>query len=215
MAKGMLGKKIGMTQFFQDDGQAVGVTVIELPDNRVLQVKTEEREGYAAFQLGVYGCAEKRCTKAVAGHAQKAGGPCRFVKEVRSEDMPAKELGESVTLEEVFAEGVKVKVTGTSKGKGFAGVMKRHNFSGYRATHGVKTHHRHSGSIGQCQDPGRVWKGKKMAGQMGNRRVTTKGLVVVKLIPEKNLMLVKGAVPGANGSYIMVTEDLGYVPPKK
>lgn len=215
MAKGMLGKKIGMTQLFAEDGKAIGVTVIELPDNRVLQVKTEDKEGYEALQIGVYDKKEKKCTRAIAGHSKKAGGACRFVREIRGTDMPAKELGESVNINEVFEDVTKVCITGTSKGKGFAGVMKRYNFAGFRATHGVKTHHRHPGSIGQCQDPGRVWKGKKMGGQMGNKRVTTKGLKVVKLLPEKNLMLVKGAVPGANGSYVMVTEDMGYVEPKK
>ncbi|MFW5857604.1 MAG: 50S ribosomal protein L3 [Planctomycetota bacterium] len=215
MPKGMLGKKIGMTQFFDEAGNRVGVTVLELPANRVLQVKTEETDGYTALQLGVYDRKEKHTTRAEAGHARKAGGPCRFVKEIRTEDAPEAECGAEIALGAVFDGVAKVKVTGTSKGKGFAGVIKRHHFGGFRATHGVKTHHRHPGSIGQCQDPGRVFKGKKMAGQLGNKQISTKGLKVVKLLPEKNLMLVKGAVPGANGSYVIVVEDVGYVAPKK
>lgn len=215
MPKGMLGKKIGMTQFFDEGGARVGVTVLELPSNRVLQVKTGETDGYEALQLGAYDRKPGRATRAERGHAEKAGGPCRFVKEIRTDGAPEAEVGAALTVGEVFDGVAKVKVTGVSKGKGFAGVMKRHHFAGYRATHGVKTHHRHSGSIGQCQDPGRVFKGKKMAGQLGNKRVSTRGLRVVKLLPEKNLMLVKGAVPGANGSYVVVTEDVGYVAPKK
>jgi large subunit ribosomal protein L3 len=214
MPKGLLGKKIGMTQYFDENGRRIGVTVIEVPANRVLQVKTQEQDGYRALQLGIVEKKEKAATRAEAGHARAAGsGPCRFVREIRTDQLEAERGGE-ITLDQVFAEGDKVKITGTSKGKGFAGVMKRHNFAGYRATHGVKTHHRHPGAIGQCQDPGRVFKGKKMAGQMGNKRVTTKGLRVAKLVPEKNLLLVRGTVPGANGGYVVVSEDVGYLAPK-
>jgi large subunit ribosomal protein L3 len=215
MPKGMLGRKVGMTQFFQENGDRVGVTVLELPENRVLQVKTEETDRYNALQLGIDPKKEKHCTKAELGHAGKAGGACRFVREMRTDGPPEAEAGSALSVGEVFEGVEKVVVTGVSKGKGFAGVMKRHGFGGFRATHGVETHHRHTGSIGQCQDPGRVFKGKKMAGHMGARRVSTKGLQVVKVIPEKNLLLVRGSVPGPNGGYVLVREDVGYVVPTK
>jgi large subunit ribosomal protein L3 len=215
MSRGMLGKKIGMTQFFQEDGKRVPVTVVEVPENRILQVKNTEKDGYCALKLGVYDKKEKNCTKAEIGAAKKAGGPCRFVKEFRLAEESDAEAGSTLKMEETFDGVEKILVTGVSKGKGFAGVMKRWGFKGYRATHGVKTHHRHPGSIGQCQDPGRVFKGKKMGGQMGNKQITTKGLKIVKLLPEKNIMLIKGSVPGANGGHLIINEDLGYVEPKK
>ncbi|MBN1256708.1 MAG: 50S ribosomal protein L3 [Planctomycetes bacterium] len=215
MPKGMLGKKVGMTQFFDENGLRVGVTVIEVPDNRILQVKTDESDGYNALQLGAFNKKKQRCTKAELGHAKTDGESCSYVKEIRTEDIPAEEAGNSLKMAEVF-EGIdKVKISGTTKGKGFAGVLKRHHFGGFRKTHGVKTHHRHPGSIGQCAYPGKVFKGKKMCGQMGNTKVTTKGLKIVKLLPEKQVMLIKGAVPGANGCYVTITEDLGYNAPNK
>jgi large subunit ribosomal protein L3 len=210
----MLGKKIGMTQFFDESGKQVAVTVVEIPDNVVLQVKGQETDGYDALKLGAYDKKEKLCTKAEIGASAKAK-PCRFVKEVRLSDAAEVESGASLNMAETFDGVEKIKVVGTSKGKGFAGVMKRHNFGGYRATHGVKTHHRHPGSIGQCAYPGRVFKGKKMPGHMGNERVSQKGLKIVKMLPEKNLMLIKGSVPGANGGYLIVEEDQGYKPPAK
>jgi len=214
MPKGMLGKKVGMTQFFDDNGSRVGVTVIEIPENRILQVKNDESDGYNALQLGVFDKKKQRCTKAELGHAKTNGESCQFVKEIRAEDMPTEEPGSFIKMEEVF-EGIdKVKISGISKGKGFAGVMKRHHFGGFRKTHGVKTHHRHPGAIGQCAYPGRVFKGKKLCGQMGNKQITTKGLKIVKILPDQGIMLIKGAVPGANGGYVTITEDIGYIVPK-
>lgn len=213
MPRGILGRKIGMTQYFDDDGSRVGVTVLECPANRVLQVKTGEKDGYSAVQVGIDDKKEKHAGKAESGHAKAGGGPCRFIRELKLDDAEERAVGDAITVES-FEEGEKVMIRGVSKGKGFAGVMKRHNFGGFRATHGVKTHHRHAGSIGQCQDPGKVFKGKRMPGQMGNRPVTTKGLRVVKIMADKGLILVRGSVPGANGSYVMVLEDTGYVEPK-
>ncbi|MHC4887123.1 MAG: 50S ribosomal protein L3 [Planctomycetota bacterium] len=216
MVRGMLGRKVGMTQFWNDDGQRIGVTVIEFPENRVLQVKSGEREGYDALQLGIDEKDEKHSNKPEKGHSKASGGVvCRFVRELRLTDAAEVEAGATLSLTDTFEGVQKVAISGITKGKGFAGVMKRHGFGGYRATHGVKTHHRHPGSIGQCADPGKVFKGKKMPGQMGAKQVTTKGMKIVKLIPEKNVMLVKGAVPGANGGYLTVSEDVGYVAPKK
>ncbi len=213
--RGMLGRKVGMTQYFTDDGRQVPVTILELPPNRVLQVKTQDRDGYDALQLGAFAKKEKRATRAELGHARGAGGPCRFVREVRLAEPGEYQAGQTVGVSELF-EGVgKVIVTGVTKGRGFAGVMKRHGFSGYPATHGVKTHHRHPGSIGQCQDPGRVFKGKRMAGHMGAARRSQKGVRVEKILPDRHLMLVRGSVPGPNGGYVMVREDVGYVAPAR
>jgi large subunit ribosomal protein L3 len=223
MVRGMLGRKVGMTQFWNEEGQRLGVTVIEIPDNRVLQVKScdkqegrEKCEGYDAIQLGIDEKNEKHSTKPEIGHSKVSGGAaCRYVREVRLDKAAEVEVGSFLNLNDTFEGVAKVAITGTSKGKGFAGVMKRHGFGGFRATHGVKTHHRHPGSIGQCAYPGRVFKGKKMPGQMGNKQITTKGMKIVKILPEKNVMLVKGAVPGANGGYLTIREDRGYIEPKK
>lgn len=212
--RSMLGKKIGMTQFFDESGKQIAVTVVEMPDNVVLQVKNQEKDGYDALKLGAYDKKEKHCTKAEIGASAK-GKPCKFVKEVRLDEAASIEAGNSIKMAETF-EGVgSIKVTGITKGKGFAGVIKRHGFGGYRATHGVKTHHRHPGSIGQCAYPGRVFKGKKMPGHMGNVKVSMKGVKVVKMLPEQNVMLVRGAVPGANGGFLMIQEDVGYKEPAK
>jgi large subunit ribosomal protein L3 len=216
MIRGMLGKKVGMTQFFDESGNRVGVTVLEMSQNRVMQVRNADNDGYDALQLGIDEKKKKHCGKAELGHAGKAEGgmPCRFVRELRLDEPADVEAGSVLKVDEVFDGVEKVQVTGTSKGKGFAGVMKRYGFGGFRATHGVKTHHRHSGSIGQCQDPGRVFKGKKMAGHMGHRRISTKGIRVVKIIPEKSLLLVRGPIPGPNGGYVFVRESQGYKAPK-
>jgi large subunit ribosomal protein L3 len=213
MSSGMLGKKVGMTQLFQDDGRQIPVTVLEMPENSILQVKTTQTDGYEALKLGAFDKKEKSCTRAELGASRAAKGPCCFVREIRLDAPAESEAGSVLRVGEVFEGVEKLKITGTSKGKGFQGVMKRWGFAGYRATHGVKTHHRHPGSIGQCQDPGRVFKGKKMAGQMGNKTVTQRGVRVVKIIPEKNLLLVRGAIPGANGSYVVVRADEGYKVP--
>ena len=204
MALGLVGKKIGMTRIFREDGTSVPVTVVQVTPNRVTQVKTFETDGYAAVQV-TYG--EKKVSRlnlAEKGTFAKAGvEPGEGFIEYRLESDPALELGSSLTVES-FAEGQPVDVQGTSKGKGFAGVVKRWNFAMQDATHGNSLSHRAPGSIGQCQTPGRVWKGKKMSGHMGAVNVTTQGLEIVRVDAERNLLLIKGAVPGAPGGDVIV-----------
>jgi large subunit ribosomal protein L3 len=207
MWRGILGKKLGMTQFFTDQGDRIGVTVIEAGPCAVLQIKNPERDGYAAYQLGFSPKREKISSKAEIGHAKKTGNqPMRFVREIRVHGDCALKEGDVVTLASMKWEdliGKEIQVTSKSKGKGFQGVMKRHGFHGLRATHGVKTHHRHPGSIGSLT-PARTPRGTKMGGHMGDDWVTQKGLKVAKVIPEKNLLLVQGSVPGANGAHIVI-----------
>ncbi|MCU5783859.1 50S ribosomal protein L3 [Alcanivorax balearicus MACL04] len=203
MAIGVIGRKCGMTRVFTEDGVSVPVTVIEVSPNRVSQIKTEETDGYEAVQVTVGERRANRVTKPMAGHFGKAGVEAgRTVGEFRA---PAGDLqvGGELTLE-VFEAGQIVDVTGTSKGKGFAGTVKRWNFRTQDATHGNSLSHRAPGSIGQNQTPGRVFKGKKMAGHMGAERVTVQNLEVVRVDVEKNLLLVKGAVPGAAGGDVIV-----------
>ncbi|MED5238703.1 MAG: 50S ribosomal protein L3 [Pseudomonadota bacterium] len=203
MAIGVIGRKCGMTRVFTEEGVSVPVTVIEVTPNRVAQVKTEESDGYQAVQVTVGERRASRVTKAQAGHFSKAGVEAgRGVWEFRAE---AGELqaGSEVTVEG-FEAGQIIDVTGTSKGKGFAGGVKRWNFSTQDMTHGNSLSHRAPGSIGQNQTPGRVFKGKKMAGHMGAERVTVQNLEVVRVDAEKNLLLVKGAVPGATGGDVIV-----------
>jgi len=203
MAIGVIGRKCGMTRVFTEEGVSVPVTVIEVTPNRVAQVKTEESDGYQAVQVTVGERRASRVTKAQAGHFSKAGVEAgRGVWELRAE---AGELqpGSEVTVEG-FEAGQIIDVTGTSKGKGFAGGVKRWNFSTQDMTHGNSLSHRAPGSIGQNQTPGRVFKGKKMAGHLGAERVTVQNLEVVRVDAEKNLLLVKGAVPGATGGDVIV-----------
>ena len=200
---GILGKKIGMTQIFED-GKFVPVTVVEAGPNFVLQKKTSEKEGYSAIQLGYDEKKEKNTTKPMMGIFKKAGvKPLRFVKELRMNSVEGYELGQEIKVDSL-AEVEYVDITGTSKGKGTAGVMKRHNFSGNRATHGVSRNHRLGGSIGQSSSPSKVLKGLKMAGQLGNAAVTVQNLKVVKVDVENNLMLIKGAVPGSKNGYLVI-----------
>ncbi len=200
---GILGKKIGMTQIFED-GKFVPVTVVEAGPNFVLQKKTSEKEGYSAIQLGYDEKKEKNTTKPMMGIFKKAGvKPLRFVKELRMDSVEGYELGQEIKVDSL-AEVEYVDITGTSKGKGTAGVMKRHNFSGNRATHGVSRNHRLGGSIGQSSSPSKVLKGLKMAGQLGNAAVTVQNLKVVKVDVENNLMLIKGAVPGSKNGYLVI-----------
>lgn len=211
MWRGILGKKIGMTQFFTEDGKRVGVTVIEAGPCPVLQVKTKESDGYDALQLGYDEKKEKNSTKALIGHCQKTDNkPVRFIREIRlreaRDDINA---GDKITLEG-WDDVAEVQVTSKSKGKGFQGVMKRYNFAGLRATHGVKTNHRHGGSIGSLT-PARTELGTEMPGHMGDEWVTQKGLKVAKVIPEKNLILVKGSVPGAKGAHVIIRPAQPYV----
>lgn len=203
MAISLLGQKVGMTRIFNEDGTATPVTVLEVTPNRVSQVKTVETDGYSAVQLVAGTKKASRVNKALAGHFAKAkveaGSVCREIR-IDSADF---EVGSSISLD-VFEAGQMVDVSGVSKGKGFAGVLKRWNFAGKDATHGNSINHRTPGSIGQNQTPGRVFKGKKMSGHMGSVNHTTQNLQVVRVDAERNLLLVKGAVPGARGSNIVI-----------
>lgn len=204
MTIGLVGRKSGMTRIFTDDGLSVPVTVIEVDPNRITQVKNVETDGYVAVQVTVGSRRASRVTKSEAGHFAKAQTEAgRGVWELRSESAAELEVGGQLTVE-AFEAGQKVDVTGTSKGKGFAGGVKRWNFQTQDATHGNSLSHRAPGSIGQCQTPGRVFKGKKMAGHMGAERVTTQNLEVVRVDVERNLLLIKGAVPGAPGGDVIV-----------
>jgi large subunit ribosomal protein L3 len=199
--KTLLGTKLGMTQFFSEDGTVVRCTVIEAGPCLVTQKKTVENEGYAATQIAFGDVRPKRLNKPLLGHLKKAGvEPKRHLVEVRGEYELA--VGDAVTVE-VFAPGDAVKVTGVSKGKGFQGVVKRHGFGGGPGYHGSHFH-RAPGSVGACADPSRVFPGSRMPGQMGNVRVTQTGLTVVATDPDKNLVLVKGAVPGSTGSLVVI-----------
>jgi large subunit ribosomal protein L3 len=200
--KGILGRKIGMTQVFDEEGHAVPVTVLEAGPCRVAQTKTPEKDGYTAAQLA-FGEA-KRPNKPTAGHYAKAGiTPARHLAELRLDTLEDYALGSEIKAD-VFEAGDMVDVIGVTKGKGFAGAMKRHGFKGLSASHGTQKKHRSPGSIGACATPARVFKGVRMAGQMGNVRVTTLNLKVIKVDPERNLMLVRGAVPGPRGGLVMV-----------
>jgi len=202
--KGIIGKKIGMTSIFSEDGKQIACTIIEAGPNTVTQVKTLETDGYNAIQLAVGDKKDKRATKAEINHYAKAQTSAKkFVKEFRNYSIE-KALGETVTLD-IFAEGDKVEVIGTTKGKGFQGVVKRHGFSGVgEASHGQHDRQRAPGSIGGSSYPARVFKGMRMAGRMGNDRVMLKGLKVVKIFSEKNYILVSGSVPGHNGSIVLI-----------
>ncbi|MGF6905721.1 50S ribosomal protein L3 [Fusobacterium sp. PH5-44] len=200
---GILAKKIGMTQIFED-GKLVPVTVVEAGPNFVLQKKTAEHDGYTAIQLGFDEKKEKNTTKPILGIFKKAGvKPQRFVKELRVETVDGYELGQEIKVD-VLADVEFVDVVGTSKGKGTSGVMKRHGFSGNRASHGVSRNHRLGGSIGMSSFPGKVLKGMKMSGRHGNATVTVQNLKVVKVDAENNLILLKGAVPGAKNGYLVI-----------
>lgn len=202
MAIGIVGKKAGMTRVFTEDGQSVAVTVLEVTPNRITQVKTVDTDGYSALQITYGEKKVSRVSKAEAGHFAKANVQAgRGVQEFRTEENFA--VGEELTVAQ-FEAGQKVDVTGVSKGKGFQGGVKRWNFRTQDATHGNSLSHRVLGSIGQCQTPGRVWKGKKMAGHMGAEQVTTQSLEIVRVDAENNLLLIKGAVPGATGSDVIV-----------
>jgi large subunit ribosomal protein L3 len=206
MAIGLIGRKVGMTRIFTEDGTSIPVTVIEATPNRVTQLRTEETDGYRALQVTVGTKKANRVNKAEAGHFAKAGVEAgRTLAEFRLEDNEGAdiEVGGEITVE-IFNDTKKIDVTGTSKGKGFQGAIKRWNFSSQRMTHGNSLSHRAPGSIGQNQSPGKVFKGKKMAGQLGNKQVTTQSLEVVRVDLENSLILVKGAVPGATGSDVIV-----------
>lgn len=202
--KAIVGEKVGMTQVWTDDNRVVPVTMLRVEPARVVQVKTSERDGYSAVQV-TYGHKDsKKLNKPEAGHFAKAGvQPGRRLVELRLDTVDGFEIGQEITVD-VLAKGSKVDVTAISRGKGFAGGMKRHNFSGQGASHGNHKHHRAPGSIGSCSFPGRVFKGLRMAGHMGHEQVTTLNLEVVEADPERNLLLVKGSVPGPNGGVVIV-----------
>jgi large subunit ribosomal protein L3 len=202
--KGVLGTKLGMTQVFDDEGRIVPVTVVKAGPCVVTAVRTAERDGYAAVQFGYGEIDPRRVTKPVAGHFAAASvTPRRYLVELRTSDASEYTLGQEVTAE-TFSAGQIVDVTGKSKGKGTAGVVKRHGFKGLSASHGTQRKHRSPGSIGGCATPGRVFKGLRMAGRMGNERVTVQSLTVHAVDAERGLLLLKGAVPGAKGGLLLV-----------
>ncbi|MFP5343545.1 MAG: 50S ribosomal protein L3 [Candidatus Limnocylindria bacterium] len=204
MSIGLIGRKVGMTQVFQDDGTMVAVSVLSIEPNTVTRLRTAERDGYTAVQLGAE--TARRLNKPDAGQLKdlpKAAQAIKTKREFRVDDVDGFELGQTVTIADLFAEGDDVDVTGVSKGKGFAGHIKRHNFHRGPKTHG-SDHHREPGSIGPGTTPGRVYRGLKMAGHMGDERVTIKKVRVVRTDPDRNLLLVKGSLPGARGSLILV-----------
>jgi large subunit ribosomal protein L3 len=202
--KGILGRKLGMTQVWDDQNRVVPVTVIEAGPCRVVQVKTPERDGYSAVQLAFGATKASRLTKPELGHLEAAHAePARHLAELRVDDLAGFEVGLVISAD-MFGAGERVDVTGISKGKGFTGVMQRHNFKGQGAAHGNHKKHRAPGSVGACATPARVFKGMRMAGQHGDRRVTTLNLEVIEGDAERGLILVKGAVPGANGSLVLV-----------
>jgi len=206
MTIGLVGRKAGMTRIFTDAGQSVPVTVIEVQDNLITQIKTVETDGYSAVQVTTGSRQSSRVSKSSAGHFSKAGvaaGRGLWEFQVVPEQLAAMEVGKALEFT-VFSEGDKVDVVGTTKGKGFAGVVKRWNFQMQDATHGNSLSHRAPGSIGQCQTPGRVFKGKKMAGHMGAAQRTVQNLEVIRVDAEKNIILVKGAVPGAPGTDVII-----------
>ncbi len=203
-SKGILGRKLGMTQVWDADGKLVPVTVIQAGPCRVVQLKTPERDGYSAVQLAFGETKVQRLNKPELGHLKAADAPpSKTLVELRVDDLSGFEIGQVIKAD-VFASGDKVDVTGISKGRGFSGAMQRHNFSGQGASHGNHKKHRSPGAVGACATPARVFKGMKMAGQWGNTKVTTLNLAVVEGDAERDLILIKGAVPGANGGLVFL-----------
>ncbi len=207
MPKGIIGKKIGMTRVFKN-GKAIPVTVIQVEPNYVVNLRTEEKDGYSAVVLGAGERKEKRTPKPLLGVFKKAGvKPLRTLAEFPLKEGEELQPGQEVKVEDVFEVGDLVDITGKSKGRGFASAMKRWDFSGFRKSHGSR-YHRAIGSIGACEDPGRVWKTKRMPGHYGNETVTVLGVEVVDIIPDKNVILVKGSVPGAPNSVVKLKESV-------
>jgi len=206
MRSGLIAQKVGMSRIFADDGTHVPVTVLKVDGCHVISVRTEEKDGYNAVQLGVGAAKVKNTTKPMRGHFAKAKvEPRRKLAEFRVSEDALLDVGAQLSAEH-FVAGQRVDVVGQSIGKGFAGAMKRHNFSGLRASHGVSISHRSHGSTGNSQDPGRVWKGKKMAGHMGDERVTTQNLEVISTDADRGLILVRGAVPGSKGGWVLISD---------
>ena len=206
MRSGIIAKKVGMTRLFMEDGKQIPVTVLQLDNLQVVAQRTADKHGYSAVQLGSGSVKAKRVSKAMRGHFAVAKvEPKRKVAEFRVAPENLIEVGAEITADH-YSEGQYVDVSGTSIGKGFAGAMKRHNFGGLRASHGVSISHRSHGSTGQCQDPGKVFKGKKMAGHMGAARVTTQNLQVVRTDADRGLIMIKGAVPGSKGGWVTIKD---------
>jgi len=203
MIEGLLGRKIGMTQVFSPAGEAIPVTVIELGPCVVTQIRDKDRDGYEAVQIGFGEVKPKSLTKPEQGHLAGAGRLVRHLREFSTDNIDDHEVGQVLTAD-VFQPGQIIDVTGTSKGRGFQGVVRRHGFSGGPKTHGQSDRHRAPGSIGAGTDPGHVWKGTRMAGRMGNRRVTVQNLQVVEVMADRHLLLVRGSVPGAKNGLLMV-----------
>jgi large subunit ribosomal protein L3 len=204
VSQGVLGEKLGMTQVFDDSNRMVPVTVVKAGPCVVTQIRTPDKDGYSAVQIAFGAVDPRKVNKPEAGHFAKAGvPPRRYLVEIRTSDASSYTLGQEITAE-LFAAGARVDITGTSKGKGYAGVMKRHNFKGLGAGHGVQRKHRSPGSIGACATPARVFKGTRMAGRMGHVRTTTQNLTVHAVDAERGLLLIKGAVPGPTGSVVLV-----------
>ncbi|TBN38745.1 50S ribosomal protein L3 [Paracoccus subflavus] len=211
---GVIAKKLGMTRLFLDDGRQVPVTVLQLDSLQVVDQRTAARDGYTAVQLGAGEAKAKRTTAALRGHFAKASvAPKRKIAEFRVAEENLINVGEEITADHYFA-GQYVDIAGTSIGKGFAGAMKRHNFGGLRASHGVSISHRSHGSTGQCQDPGKVFKGKKMAGHLGAVRVTTQNLQVVRTDADRGLIMVKGSVPGSKGGWVTIKDAVKKATPE-
>lgn len=206
MRSGVIAKKLGMTRLFMEDGRQVPVTVLQMENVQVVAQRTAEKDGYSAVQLGAGNAKAKRTSQAMRGHFAAANvAPKRKVAEFRVSPDNMIDVGEEITANH-YLPGQFVDIAGTSTGKGFAGAMKRHNFGGLRATHGVSVSHRSHGSTGQCQEPGKVFKGKKMAGHMGAVRVTTQNLQIVRTDAERGLVMVKGAVPGTKGGWVTIKD---------
>jgi large subunit ribosomal protein L3 len=211
---GVIAKKLGMTRLFLEDGRQVPVTVLQMDGLQVVAQRTADRDGYTAVQLGAGTAKVKRTTAAMRGHFAKASvAPKRKIAEFRVAEENLINVGEEITADHYFA-GQFVDIAGISIGKGFAGAMKRHNFGGLRATHGVSVSHRSHGSTGQCQDPGKVFKGKKMAGHLGAVRVTTQNLQVVRTDADRGLIMVKGSVPGSKGGWVTIKDAVKKATPE-
>jgi large subunit ribosomal protein L3 len=203
MVHGMLGRKVGMMQVFTGKGEVVPVTVISAGPCVVTQVRTSDRDGYEAVQIGFEQVESRKLTRPQQGHLKSAGTLVRILREFSADNPQEHKPGDVINVE-LFAAGQKVDISGNSKGRGFAGVVKRHHFRGGPKTHGQSDRHRAPGSIGAGTTPGRVWKGQKMAGRMGGKRVTVQNLEVVEVIPDKNLILIKGSVPGARNTLLQI-----------
>ena len=208
MKKAIIGKKVGMTQIFDEKGVVIPVTVVEAGPCVIAQKKTAGKDGYEAVQMGFGDIKPKRLTKPLKGHFDKSDvAPKKYLREFRFDDVESKNVGDIIKVD-IFTEGEKVDVVGTSKGKGYAGVIKRWNFRRLKESHGTGPTVRHGGSIGSCSDPSRVFKGKKMAGHLGAERVTVQNLQIVKVDIENNLIAIKGAIPGAKGSVVVIKDSV-------